>query len=102
MEETLEETVELINVLAFQNSQDCLSCLSYALRFWNRNNTYKIYYNSDHCINIPSKFNKHIDALGFLPIEEFGYEYFQSWFQQKLITKEDLVLLDRYFQIDSK
>lgn len=73
-----------------------LNCLSYALQFWKKCPEYRIYYNSNHCINIPEE----TKIEGFLPIEEFGFEYFYKWFEQGLINQEDLNLLVSYFVKD--
>lgn len=77
-----------------------INCLSYALRFWNTNKKYRIYYNSDHCINLPIK-DGH-ECCGFLPIEEYGYDYFKDWYIQGLIDISDLVLLHQYFILGEK
>jgi hypothetical protein len=74
-----------------------INCLSYALRFWNEHPDYKIWYNSGHCINVPSYvslafYGKH----KFLPIEEFGFLYFERAFKD-LISREDKELLKKYF-----
>lgn len=71
-----------------------INCLEYALDFWNENNEYKIYYNSDHCINVPKNHEVH----GFLPIESFGFGYFENWFIDKLIAKRTYKLLIKYFK----
>lgn len=69
-----------------------INCLSYALRYWNLYPEYRLYYNSYHVVNLP------INAcIGFLPIEDFGYDYFFSWYKNSLINEDDLVLLNRYF-----
>ena len=69
-----------------------INCLSYALRSWNLYPEYRLYYNSDHVVNLP------INAcIGFLPIEDFGYDYFFNWYKNGLINEEDLILLNRYF-----
>jgi len=73
-----------------------INCLSYSLRFWKINPEYVIYYNSDHCINMP----KGMHIYGFLPIEDYGYNYFYSWYKQKLINKSDLQLLKEYFNVN--
>lgn len=70
-----------------------INCLSYALRFWNLHPEYRLYYNSDHCVNLPIG----AECTGFLPIEEFGYDYFFNWYKRGLINEEDLALLNRYF-----
>lgn len=100
-----------------------INCLSYALRFWKKNPLYRIWYNSDHCINIPmwidAKFTNNnryerviIDTLDgyqinssryslgseFSPIEEYGYSYFISSFRE-LLSEDDVVLLKEYFEI---
>lgn len=69
------------------------NCLSYALRYWNLYPEYRLYYNSDHCVNLPIG----AECTGFLPIEEFGYDYFLNWYKNGLINEDDLVLLSRYF-----
>lgn len=69
------------------------NCLSYALRYWNLHPEYRLYYNSDHVVNLPVN-----ACIGFLPIEEFGYDYFFSWYEDKLIDNIDLALLNLYFQ----
>ena len=69
-----------------------INCLSYALRYWNLYPEYRLYYNSYHVVNLP------INAcMGFLPIEDFGYDYFFNWYNRGLINEDDLVLLNRYF-----
>ncbi len=68
------------------------NCLSYALRYWNLYPEYRLYYNSDHVVNLPVN-----ACIGFLPIEYFGYDYFLNWYKNGLINEEDLVLLSRYF-----
>lgn len=74
-----------------------MNCLSYALRFWNLHPEYKIWYNSDHCINIPSYVNVAFYGMHkFLPIEEFGFVYFERAFED-LIDEGDLELLKKYF-----
>lgn len=70
-----------------------MNCLSYTLRFWNSNRNYIILCNSDHCINVPNG----TVVEGFLPLFDFGYVYFVSWYIQRLITKEDLYILRNYF-----
>ena len=69
-----------------------INCLSYALRYWNLYPEYRLYYNSDHVVNLPINI-----YTGFLPIENFGYDYFFNWYKRGLINEDDLVLLNRYF-----
>ena len=71
-----------------------MNCLSYALRYNPPN--YRIYYNSDHCVNLSQGFI----LEGFLLIEEFGYDYFYKWFEQGLIDEEDLKLLKTYLSVN--
>ena len=70
-----------------------INCLSYALRYWNLYPEYRLYYNSYHVINSPVN-----ACIGFLPIEDFGYDYFFRWYEDKLIDNIDLALLNLYFQ----
>lgn len=71
-----------------------LNCLQYALKFWEANSDYRIWYNSDHCINLPLNSS----VVGFLPAEEYGYCYFSSAFKE-FLTDEYLVILKKYFNI---
>lgn len=75
-----------------------MNCLSYALRFWEKHRKYKILYNSYHCINVPCG----TSVEGFLPIEEFKYNYFYNWYETGLIEELDLELLKKYFNIGEK
>jgi hypothetical protein len=65
-----------------------MNCLEYALGFWKKNRMYQIYYNSDHVINLPAGSR----AIGFLPIEEFGYEHMRDSFDLNDEAKETLKL----------
>lgn len=77
-----------------------MNCLAYALRFWEKNPKYKLYYNSDHVINL-NYYLKNADFyIGFLPAEEFGYNYFSKSFDGLLDEYEDK-LLKKYFNIDN-
>jgi len=69
-----------------------INCLSYALRYWNLYPEYRLYYNSYHVVNLPVN-----ACIGFLPIEDFGYDYFFNWYKRGLINENDLVLLNKYF-----
>ena len=69
-----------------------MNCLSFALRVWSKDNDYKIWYNSNHCINLPSGSS----AIGFLPAEDFGYDYFLNAFS-KVINEDDIKKLKKYF-----
>lgn len=67
-----------------------MNCLEYALSFWKKNRMYRIYYNSDHVVNLPAVGA----AKGFLPIEMFGYEHIRDSFDMNDEAKE---LLKEYF-----
>jgi hypothetical protein len=69
-----------------------MNCLAFALRVWSRDNDYKIWYNSTHCINLPSGSS----AVGFLPAEKFGYDYFINAFKD-VLKEEDKKMLKKYF-----
>lgn len=71
------------------------NCLGVALRFWDKNRKYKLYYNSDHVINSPV----YINGGHWVPVEDFGYNYFSSSFKG-LLTDEEEMLLKRYFKND--
>jgi len=92
------------------NSIRQITCLEYALTFWNEHRDYKIYYNSDHVINLKEGT---IPPEGYLELKEFGLnhllasfyynytfaeiiyvdllkEYFADWFKEKAtITVEE-------------
>lgn len=72
-----------------------MNCLAYALRFWEREPTYTLHYNSGHVINLPPG----ASATGFLKAEEFGYCYFGSSFKGLLDDYEEM-LLKKYFNED--
>lgn len=71
-----------------------MNCLAYALRFWEEQADYRIWYNSGHCINLPTGSS----AVGFLPVEDFGYCYFGSSFKE-LLNEDEKDLLKKYFNI---
>lgn len=74
-----------------------MNCLSYALRFWSSNPDYRIYYNNDHCINLPSFVEVKVEkGPRFLPLASYGYEHFSSSFAG-VLSEEDKLLLARYF-----
>jgi len=71
-----------------------INSLEYTLDFWNENKRYKIHHNSVHCISLPE--GSAVD--GFLPIENYGFSYFEKWFtEEKLISKRTYKLLVNYF-----
>ncbi len=69
------------------------NCLSYALRFWNKNPDYKLYYNSDHIINSNTVLPPN---TGFHPIESFGLSHILESFAET-ISDQDNNLLNQYF-----
>jgi hypothetical protein len=77
-----------------------INCLAYALRFWEHNPQYKLFYNSSHVINLPleNDYFEIANIIGFLPAEDYGYDYFSSSFAG-LLDKYEEDLLKKYFQI---
>jgi hypothetical protein len=71
------------------------NCLAYALRFWERNPRYRLYYNSDHVVNLPVEAGEKCFPM-FLPAEDFGYDYFQGAFNG-LLDEHEQALLYTYF-----
>lgn len=71
-----------------------MNCLQYGLKFWKKNTNYRIWYNSDHCINLPPNSN----ATGFLPLEDFGFNHIYNSFN-KYLTEEYLIILKKYFVV---
>lgn len=79
-----------------------MNCLAYALRFWKKEPKYRLFYNSDHVINLPlGKNSGHVvyEATGFSPVEEYGYEYFSKAFDE-LLDEYEKKLLKKYFKIE--
>lgn len=72
-----------------------MNCLAYALRFWEKEPSYKLYYSANHVIN--SKTN--ISGPNWLPAENYGYDYFVSAFDGLLDSHEQF-LLKKYFNIN--
>lgn len=72
------------------------NCLCYALRFWNNNPEYKLWYNSDHVINSDSFISNPTSLFTYLPITDYGYEYFIKAFKDHL-DDYHLGLLKKYF-----
>lgn len=68
-----------------------MNCLEYALEFWQKEPEYRIYYNSDHVINLP----KGTDVTGFLPLEQFGFEHISNSFTLSGKATEQLI---KYFK----
>lgn len=75
-----------------------MNCLIYALRFWDKHPEYKLWYNSDHVINIPTWIKDPFPNGGFLPAEDYGYQYFVKW-DHALIEESDKLLLKKYFNV---
>jgi len=81
-----------------------MNCLAYALRFWSENPNYKLWYNSNHVINIPigldATFTHNSEypyAIAYSPAEQWGYNYFASAFKG-LLDKDEMELLKKYFK----
>ena len=68
-----------------------MNCLTYALDFWRKNPSYRLYYNGDHVINCdtPPKNN-------FLPIEDYGLLHMHTSFVN-CVERSTLVSLCIYF-----
>ena len=78
-----------------------MNCLAYALRFWEEQPDYKLFYNSGHVINMPITnqsyyFYDLFVVTGFLPAEDYGYCYFSSAFEG-LLDEHEQELLKKYF-----
>ncbi len=69
-----------------------MNCLQFALRFWSKNRKYRIFYNSDHVINL-----EQCQQSDYLPLEDFGFDNIYQSFKG-LLTKEDIDLLKCYFE----
>jgi len=75
-----------------------MNCLAFALRFWEKNPEYKIWYNSSHCINIPTWMTAQFEGDPvYLPAEGFGYDYFSGSFAGLLDDYEQELLVN-YFK----
>ncbi len=69
-----------------------MNCLQFALRFWFKNRNYKIFYNSDHVINL-----EQCEQTDYLPLEEFGFDNIYNSFKDSL-TADEVELLKLYFE----
>lgn len=99
--------VKILNVLLFykmkvKTKEDYIkqleketNCLEYALKFWYLHRDYKIYYNSDHCINLK---DGTIPPEGYLEIEEFGRNHIYNSFRRLMYDNDIRVLLGLYFK----
>ena len=67
------------------------SCLVYALKFWDANNKYLLYYDQEHVVNstVPLPYP-------FLAIEKYGIDNLKKSFQD-ILSVTDVLLLDKYF-----
>lgn len=73
------------------------NCLGFALEFWQREVEYKIWYNSDHAINID--INTQVMFKGsreFLPLETFGLEAVYNSHKANLNKDEVEILIEYY------
>lgn len=94
-EETSLEMVRKLEVIAENAILDNIeNCLGYALRFWNKIPAYRIYYKPGHVINSDT-----VIANGWLPAEDYGYNYFVSAFDG-LLTEFEWSLLKKYFNVE--
>ncbi len=71
------------------------NCLEWNLKFWSKNKSYKLYYNSDHVIALEDR-SLPVLTTNYLPIECFGIDYFINAFS----VKDDVILglLKDYFK----
>jgi hypothetical protein len=72
-----------------------MNCLTYCLEQWSDNPDFRLWYNSNHVVVI----EPHIDLRdkGYLPLEEYGFNYFTSSFS--LSTAYSLLLQDYFDQL---
>jgi len=71
-----------------------MNCLDYALAFWNKHPEYIVYYNADHCVNLP----RGTDVQGFCPLEFYGYNHMNNTFKD-VLSEEGKELLKKYFKM---
>lgn len=87
----MEEIKKQLN--DYLNSNGVISnCLAYALRFWEQNPEYKLYYGNGHVINSRVR----IKGEGILRAEDYGFCYFSSAFEG-LLDEYEQKLLNLYF-----
>lgn len=78
------------------NITEEINCLEYALQYWEKNPKYKLWYNSDHVINIPENTTAAFGGINkYRPIEDFGFVYVVNAFD---LSDRGIKLLKRYFQ----
>ena len=75
-----------------------LTCLEYALTFWNKNRDFKIYYNSNHVINLEKDVSP---PKGYLELNKFDLNHLVNSFydREKLLGFHLYIhLLGLYFE----
>jgi len=70
-----------------------MNCLAYALRFWEKNRKYNLFYNHDHVVNSDTD----ITGNGWAPAEDYGYCYFSGAFEG-MLDEHEQELLKQYFK----
>jgi hypothetical protein len=79
-----------------------MNCLAYALHFWKKCPHYRLFFNSDHVINVPCPYHGEqtfgSGSWKFMPLESYGYEFIYSGFKD-LLTEEEHKLLKEYFNV---
>lgn len=70
-----------------------MNCLTYALEFWLENQSYVLWYNSNHVIAIEPEFDLS-QCTNYLKFDAYGIEHFKSSF---LMTKDYKEILEQYF-----
>jgi len=70
-----------------------MNCLEHCLLQWEAMPDYRLWYNSDHVVIIEPNIDLH--DKGYLPIEDFGIDYFKGSFR---LSGSWLIILEKYFE----
>jgi len=70
-----------------------MNCMQHSLLQWLRLPTFRIWYNSNHAVIIEPTID--LRDKGYIPVEEFGFIYFNSAFKLDDISKR---ILTNYLQ----
>jgi hypothetical protein len=78
-------------------SDKLINCLSYALRFWNENPRWIIWFNGDHAINSDHSIKSDPkEKMPFKPLDCWSIKDIERMFGP-LITESDMKLLHDYY-----
>lgn len=69
-----------------------MNCLEYALEYWELDKGYVIFYDGNHCVNLPAN----AQVPSFIRLELYGYKFIKATFKD-VLTSEGKARLKAYF-----